>query len=141
MSAPAEGLRGSCLCGAVRFVLTTPPLAMGHCHCGLCRKHHGTAFATYIEIAREGFVLQQGLAHIRSFFSSPGVERRFCADCGGKLLFVMHDYPDLLWVAAGALDDEPKLKPQYHIFVESKAPWFVIHDQLPQHAAYPDEPA
>ena len=19
---------------------------MGHCHCGLCRKHHGTAFAT-----------------------------------------------------------------------------------------------
>ncbi len=139
MSAPAEDLRGSCLCGAVGFVLTTPPLAMGNCHCGRCRKHHGTAFATFVEIAREGFQLLRGAEQIRSFASSPGVERRFCAHCGSKLLFVMHDYPHRLWVAAGALDDEPALQPEYHIFVGSKASWFVIDDELPQHVAYPGE--
>lgn len=137
MSAPADGLRGSCLCGAVAFVLSTPLQAMGNCHCSRCRKHHGTAFATFVEIASEGFTLLRGADEIRSFMSSPGVERRFCANCGSKLLFVMNDYPNLLWVAAGALDDEPARRPEYHIFVASKAPWFSIHDELPQHVAYP----
>ena len=137
MSACAETLHGSCRCGAVGFELTAPPRAMGMCHCGVCRKHHGTAFATFVEIDSAGFALQRGADQIRSFTSSPGVERRFCANCGAKLLFVMHDYPQLLWVAAGALDDEPARQPEYHLFVGSKAPWFVIHDQLPQHATYP----
>jgi len=137
MSAPADRLHGSCLCGAVGFVLTTPPRAMGHCHCSRCRQHHGSAFATYVEIARDGWVLLRGVDAIRSFSSSPGVERRFCATCGSKLLFVMHDYPALVWVAAGALDDALSHKPEYHIFVGSKAPWFVIHDALAQHEAYP----
>jgi hypothetical protein len=141
MSAPAEALRGSCLCGAVGFVLTRPPRAMGNCHCGQCRKHHGTAFATYLEVASADFELLRGAQQVRAFASSPGVERRFCAVCGSKLLFVMHACPSLLWVAAGALDDEPAMKPTYHIFVGSKAPWFVIHDELPQHEAYPGEPS
>jgi hypothetical protein len=137
MSAAAEGLRGSCLCSAVAFVLTTPLLAMGMCHCGICRKHHGSAFATFVEIRREGFLLLSGAAAVRIYASSPGVERHFCVGCGAKLLFLMHDYPDLLWVAAGALDDAPARRPEYHLFVASKAPWFNIHDDLPQYAAYP----
>ena len=137
MSVPAEALRGSCLCGAVAFAITTTPRGMGNCHCSMCRKHHGTAFATFIEVAAEGFQVLRGAEYIRCFRSSPNVERRYCANCGGKLLFVAHEVPELLWVAAGALDDDPGLKPGYHIFVGSKAPWYEIRDQLPQHEAYP----
>lgn len=136
MSVAAEGLRGSCLCGAVAFVLTTPPLAMGMCHCGMCRKHHGSAFATFVQIRREGFQLLEGVEAVRVYASSPGVERHFCSGCGAKLLFATHDHPDRLWVAAGVLDDTPNLRPEYHVFVASKALWFTIHDQLPQHATY-----
>lgn len=34
------------------------------------------------------------------------------------------------------LVDEPALKPTAHIFVDSKAPWHEIRDDLPQHDEY-----
>src|SRR5207249_145423 len=38
---------GSCLCGDVAFELV-PGDWMGHCHCSMCRKAHGAAFATHV---------------------------------------------------------------------------------------------
>ena len=35
------------------------------------------------------------------------------------------------------LVDEPTIRPTGHIFVGSKAPWYEIPDDLPQHAEYP----
>jgi hypothetical protein len=42
--------------------------------------------------------------------------------------------PETPWfeVPAGALDDDPQLRPDRHIFVEFKSPWFEIGDGLPQ---------
>jgi hypothetical protein len=37
-------------------------------------------------------------------------------------------------VPMGSLDDDPGMRPQFRIFVGSKAPWFDIADDLPQHA-------
>jgi hypothetical protein len=36
----------------------------------------------------------------------------------------------------GSLDDDPPIRPQYHIFVGSKAGWDRITDDLPQHTEY-----
>ena len=36
-------LRGSCLCGGVRFEITGRVSGIGQCHCSLCRKASGTA--------------------------------------------------------------------------------------------------
>jgi hypothetical protein len=35
-------------------------------------------------------------------------------------------------VHAGVLDDDPVLRPERHIPVEAKSPWFAITDDLPQ---------
>jgi hypothetical protein len=37
----------------------------------------------------------------------------------------------------GGLDDDPGVRPQFHIFVDSKAPWFEIQDKLPRHPEAP----
>ena len=37
-------------------------------------------------------------------------------------------------IALGGLDDDPGVRPERHFFVASKAPWFEITDDLPQHA-------
>lgn len=39
--------QGSCLCGAVTYLVSTPLKAITHCHCKKCQKSHGAAFATY----------------------------------------------------------------------------------------------
>jgi len=38
---------------------------------------------------------------------------------------------------AASLEGDLGIKPQSHIFVSSKAPWYTITDDLPQHHAYP----
>jgi hypothetical protein len=42
-------------------------------------------------------------------------------------------------VAMGALRDEPSIAPSMHIFVGSKAGWYDITDDLPQHSGLPDD--
>jgi len=44
---------------------------------------------------------------------------------------------DFVVVPAGVLDGDPGIRPTYHIFVGSKAPWHEIADQLPRHEEYP----
>jgi hypothetical protein len=39
----------------------------------------------------------------------------------------------LVEIPAGLLDDDPTMKPDKHIFVELKSPWFEITDGLPQY--------
>src|SRR5690606_39341635 len=39
--------RGACLCGSVRYEFVEPLAAIVHCHCSMCRKHHGASFATW----------------------------------------------------------------------------------------------
>jgi hypothetical protein len=40
-------------------------------------------------------------------------------------------------VAMGTLIDAPSIRPTAHIFVGSKAPWYTITDDLPQHDEFP----
>jgi hypothetical protein len=44
---------------------------------------------------------------------------------------------DEFGIALGTLDDDPGIRPESHIFVCSKAPWFEITDNLPQYEGYP----
>ena len=37
----------------------------------------------------------------------------------------------------GALDDDPGVRPRFHVFVAYKAPWFDITDALPQFQELP----
>jgi hypothetical protein len=39
---------------------------------------------------------------------------------------------DWFEIPAGLLDDDPGLRPDRHIFVEHRAPWFESVDALPQ---------
>jgi hypothetical protein len=43
--------------------------------------------------------------------------------------------------ALGTLDTDPGVKPQCHVFVSDKAPWYDITDDLPQFAEYKPQSA
>jgi hypothetical protein len=129
-------MRGSCLCGAVAWEATSPLEALHHCHCSRCRKHHGAPFSTFGQFKREGFRFTRGADRVKSFQSSEQIERTFCSDCGSSLEFRVGFLPDLIWLSAGSFDEDPPIKPDAHIFATSKASWFDITDDLPQHEGY-----
>jgi hypothetical protein len=55
-----------------------------------------------------------------------------CRSCGSLLYSVVRDGA-FVHVALGTLVDSPGIRPSAHIFVGSKAPWYDITDDLPQH--------
>lgn len=130
-------IRGSCLCGSVRYEIRGSLGRASHCHCSKCRKAHGAAFGTYARVKVNDFAFTSGQNDIGSYRSSPSVLRTFCRLCGSTLQFITEARPESFALALGTLDDDPGIRPSYHIFAGSKAPWFEITDNLPQHDGYP----
>ncbi len=129
---------GACVCGAVRWSYDAPFSAMLHCHCSMCRKHHGTLFATFVVGPLSSFHWRAGTEKIGTWQSSARGKRSFCSRCGSKVPSVKHDAQQV-FMPAGALEGELGIRPQLHLFVGSGAVSSQIHDPLPQYEAYPPE--
>lgn len=129
---------GACLCGTVRYEIDDPMSAMVNCHCSMCRKEHGAAFATFVTAPIGGFRWISGEDSVASYESSPGGTRPFCRRCGSALPTLM---PQMGIVAApaGNLEGDPGIRPQMHIFAGSRLPGFEITDDLPRFDEYPPE--
>ncbi len=132
-------IRGSCLCGAVRWSLEGEPKRITHCHCQMCRKAHGATFATFLIGDLDAFRFERGEEDIVRYRSSPDFIRPFCSHCGST---VPERAPDRVRIPAGALDDDPGTSsaahiPAAHIYVKWKAPWHEIGDDLPRHEHFP----
>ena len=126
---------GSCLCGDIAFVVDGPIEHVDQCHCSMCRKAHGAAFATYGGSAPEDFRMLRGGALVRRYRSSPVGTRLFCPRCGSVVPMKVADKP--VAIALGNVAQSPGARPKSHFFVGSKAPWHDIADDLPRFDEYP----
>ena len=130
--------RGVCLCGTVQYEITGPFQLMMHCHCSMCRKHHGASFATFVAGPYAGFRWLAGEDAVAKYGSSDQGARSYCRHCGSVAPMVMPD-AGLAVAPAGNLEGDLGIEPQLHVFVGSKAPFYTITDSLPQHEANPPE--
>ena len=129
-------IRGSCLCGGVRFEVAHAAGPFELCHCNRCRKVSGSAFLAGVYVRRDAFTLISGAELIKVYDaplleSPPPYRSCFCATCGSVLFDVDAQSP-WIEIPAGLFDDDPLVRPDRHIFVEAKAAWFAITDHLPQ---------
>lgn len=124
---------GGCLCGAVRYEVTGEIAPIQLCHCSQCRKAQGGPFGANAPVAADAFRLVQGGDVLREYRASPGKRRVFCGTCGGPIFSQRDDAPETLRLRAGTLDDGAGLTLGFHIQAASKAPWWPIEDELPQH--------
>jgi len=141
---PAAGRpRGSCLCGAVGFVLEGEPTRAYACHCSRCRKARSAAHATNLFTTADGIRFTRGGDQLVAY-KLPGARfftQTFCRTCGSPMPRISPER-GIAVVPMGSLDDDPGIRLQRHIYVGSKAPWYEIPDELPQHPeAPPDVPA
>ena len=73
---------GRCLCGALRYQIDGPFIDLLHCHCSMCRKHHGTPFATWAAAPLSSFRWLGDTTTLRTYKSSAKGHRDFCSVCG-----------------------------------------------------------
>jgi hypothetical protein len=130
-------LKGSCLCGAVKYEVSGEPKRFFHCHCTRCRKASGTGHASNLFIQPGVLKWLQGEEQLRAF-KVPEAKRftnHFCATCGARLPRQAKD-SDSVMIPAGSLDDAAPIGPQARIFSDSRASWS-CSDDLP---VFPEAP-
>lgn len=119
-------LEGGCQCGAVRYVLTAPPLLAYACHCSECRRITASAFATTCGVLRDTMHIEQGELSRYDWVVESGAHRYgdFCSVCGTRIR--NGSTPDLgvYSLRAGTLDDQKWATPVAHTWQSSKVDWF-----------------
>ncbi len=129
-------LRGSCLCGAISYEIDGNLGPIACCHCSMCRKAQGTAFASNAPVDAARFRIVTGEQELRAYSSSPGKYRWFCSICGSPIYSKRDAQPQVIRLRIGTLDSKITAKPMAHIHVASKAEWFEILDGLPQYPGF-----
>jgi hypothetical protein len=127
-------LAGRCECRAVRYRVRDAFVYAANCHCSNCRAGTGSAFKPFAGIAREELEVVEGADALLVWGDDKANHTR-CGICGSLLYSVVRDGA-YVHVAMGSLVDEPTIRPTKHIFATSKAKWFEITDDLPQHEGY-----
>jgi len=125
---------GSCLCGDITWQIDGEYTMHVNCHCSICRKVHGSAYATFVATDANHLQWLTGQDKIRKYASSAEGNRPFCPRCGSKVPSLMGE---LALIPAGNLEGDIGRPLDSHIFVGSKAEWFDISDGAPQFEEYP----
>lgn len=121
-------IQGGCLCGAVRFELTTPPFSAGYCHCTRCQRRTGTGSSISAFIDPGALRWLQGEELIRGWLpEADGAEKCFCRDCGAHLYSRSRDGARV-GIRMAAFDGDPGVRPSSRQYVAYAASWEPIPD-------------
>ena len=133
LSSPVQ-LKGGCSCDEYKYKLILyHPTELQHCYCQLCRKMSGSAFMTWIPVEKTDFSWVKDPPLVRT--TSHG-RSHICDHCSGVLTIIYDSQPEVVWIAAGGLDDSlvicndfsKYLRCVIHICCEWKQDWYTIPD-------------
>ena len=126
---------GGCLCGSVRWRASGAPLLVTHCHCEMCRRSSGAAFATAAAFLPTAVSWEK--AEPTMFQSSSDARRGFCARCGSWLSWHLRD--ERIWLTVGTFDEPEAVLPEMHAMAEFQLSWVKqLDDGLPRLAGRPE---
>jgi len=125
--------KGSCLCGSIQFKLDGNVTDIIHCHCSLCRKASGSAYATNGFIDAQGLKLTDQDNTLTFYESSKGKRKYFCKRCGSPIYSSNAQSPERYRLRLGVLDSDISERPMSHNFMTSKANWEDLASELPHY--------
>lgn len=128
-------IKGSCLCGGIRYEYHGEIPEISMCHCSHCRKAQGSAFVAVSPIESSLFVFLSGTELLKEFRMTPHKARVFCSNCGSPLYSARDDLPGIKRLRLGTVETPFTCRNAYHAFTGSKASWYEITDALPQYPA------
>jgi hypothetical protein len=131
METKKQTREGGCICGDVRYHVTSEPMIVHGCHCRGCQKNSGSAFAVNALFEADHVELTAG--EIEEITvptpSGTGQDITRCSKCK---VAVWSNYnmgglrKHIRFVRVGTLDDPDQFPPDIHIFMRSKQPWVLL---------------
>ena len=127
---------GKCLCGAVEVAIQGAITAIIHCHCSLCRKNSGTAYATNGFVNSTEFIIEKGQEALSEFSFKAGRTRYFCQYCGSPVYSANDSDKNRIRLRLGIIDSAISERPMSHNFINSKANWEDLTADLPHYSSF-----
>ena len=116
-------ITGSCLCGAVKYIINGPIKAVANCHCNVCQKVTGSVFGTIAVIGENDLEVIDGQDKLMTYQISEKAIKYFCRSCGTPIFNRHKRYPGNHMIQVGSFDDPALAIPAINIFCESMLPW------------------
>lgn len=125
---------GRCLCGAVTFTVSAPPVRMAQCHCEDCRRLSGTGHLVQAFFNASDIAIEGPTTSFENIADSGNVRRRaFCPTCGSRLFSKNSRAPDLMGIAVGAFDDSSWFTPALILYASRRPAWDPVDPAIEAH--------
>jgi len=126
-------ITGGCLCKAVRYRVTAPPIVTRVCWCRVCQYLGAGSGTVNVCFPTNAMAIEGETRDYRSLADSGSVmHRRFCPACGTALFSEAEARPHLIFVRAGTLDDPEVARPGATIWTSQAPTWACIDESLPR---------
>jgi hypothetical protein len=123
---------GGCDCGQVRYQMAAP-IFVNCCHCRMCQRYSGSAFAINAMIEADRVEVTAGEVE-----RVEGSER--CPACKVELWAYHRKFGETLrFVRVGTLDRGEEMSPGAHFFTRSKHPWVTLPEGVPAFPTLPGD--
>lgn len=132
-------LTGGCSCGQVRYKLLDKPIRVHCCHCTDCQRLTGSAFVLNAIIETSAIKILRGKLQavpVPREFASHVIYR--CPKCQVALWSDYGHRPQIRFVRVGTLDRPHAIRPDIHIYTETKVPWLKLPRRTPAFRQYYD---
>ena len=131
-------ITGGCLCRAVRYRISAPPIITRVCWCRLCQYLGAGSGTVNTCFPSDALAFEGEIRDYPSIADSGNImHRRFCPKCGTQLFSAAEARPHLIFVRAGTLDDPEVARPSSTIWTSQAPSWACIDDELPAVAVQP----
>ena len=136
------GFSGGCLCGSVRYKVSSDPSFVLNCHCEDCRRSTGSVYGTNVFVDEDKVQITGEVSlYVHTADSGNEMTKRFCPNCGTLLFGNSSGRQNSVSIRAGTIDQFDLIKPQMNVFVAKKIESTPINDRLPRSEGMPTDRA
>jgi hypothetical protein len=130
-----ETVKGSCLCGSIKYSCSSEQVFVLACHCNACQKATGSAFALVVGFKKEDFTVSGDTITTYNHTGDSGNVsiRRFCSKCGSGVYAENPLRPGIVTVRGGTLDMPFQLKPAANVYWRDHQEWVEHIADMPLH--------
>ncbi len=135
------GAEGGCACGTARYHVRGTPLIVHCCHCSLCQRQTGSAFAVNAMIESRLVELVTGETETVGVPTPSGRGQDIvrCPTC--RVALWSHYGASgraIAFLRVGTLDEQDRMPPDVHIYTSTRRPWVLLGDGVPVHEEFYD---
>ena len=126
----------SCRCGQLRVTVSGDPVRVSVCHCLACQKRTGSVFSAQARWPAECVEIHgRSNQWTRTADSGQTTTYSFCPECGSTVHYSGGNFPDVVAIPLGALDDPYIVdSPDHSVWERRKHDWVDIIDEDVEHS-------